>query len=375
MGKVVKKVLKVAAIAAISVFAPVVAAPILGSVGITGALATTLGSAAIGAGVGKLIPGISSKAGLLAGGLGGLSSSGALGGTAASSTAAGVPTLTPNVPYQFGGLLSGQTAGLADGAASSLGGALGAAGAKTGGGFLGLGSGGLGAALSGTLNTAGNVLRMGLNSNIAPQLLAAGLVSTPGKAITKAQQAELARAQQENAALTQLRKDWATQIYGDGAYFDPEFMGRQAAENAMTRGAVQATEATRGLTGERLAAERRRYKLGTARTAGTAYQQGYGTGVESRIKTRIAGVNALPTEYPTTASESASALNNALAGLEARRAQETGLANLFGSVLGAGGGTAGSGGITTARYTAERLTPSAEGAFRDYYAGPDPTIF
>ncbi len=52
MGKVVKTVLKVAAVAAISYFAPPLAASALGSVGVSSALATTALSSAIGAGMG-----------------------------------------------------------------------------------------------------------------------------------------------------------------------------------------------------------------------------------------------------------------------------------------------------------------------------------
>jgi len=169
---------------------------------------------------------------------------------------------------------------------------------------------------------------------VAPALLAAGLVRTPGGAITGAQQAELARAQGFNAALTQQRMDQANKLIEEAGYYDPEYMARQAAEAAMIRGGIQETEGTRGLTGERLAAERRRYRLGTARTAGSAYQQGYGTGVGARLQARQAGIQSLPAQYPTTAAESSTALRDRLAADEARRTEEAGLAALFGQALG-----------------------------------------
>jgi hypothetical protein len=137
-----------------------------------------------------------------------------------------------------------------------------------------------------------------------------------------------------NAALTQQRLDEANKLIGEAAYYDPEYMGRQAAEAAMTRGGLQATEATRGLTGERLAAERRRFKLDTARTAGSAYQQGYGTGVGARTQVRQAGINALPTEYTLTNPSGAIAASNAARMGKAE--EEAGLAALFGQVLNPG---------------------------------------
>jgi hypothetical protein len=128
--------------------------------------------------------------------------------------------------------------------------------------------------------------------------------------------------------------DQANKLIEEAGYYDPEYMARQAAEAAMIRGGIQETEGTRGLTGERLAAERRRYRLGTARTAGAAYQQGYGTGVGARLQARQAGIQSLPSQYPTTSAESSTALRDRLAADEARRTEEAGLAALFGQALG-----------------------------------------
>lgn len=316
MGKVVKTVLKVAAVAAIAVFAPPLAAAVAPAIGVSGALGMTALTAGIGAGMGKLIPGVSTTEGLFAAGMSGAGKAGLLGGTSPTATVAGT-TPTTTAP------IAGATPGAAAPAAAAP--AAAAAAPAT--------QGGLGAALGGGLRQVGNVLTQGLSA-AAPQMLAAGLTTTPGAGLVRAQQAELQRAQQVNAALTQQRMDQANKLIEEAAYYDPEYMARQAAEAAMIRGGIQETEATRGLTGERRAAEERRIRLGTARSAGTAYQQGYGTGVGARTQTRQAGIQAMPTQYPTTTAESSSAMQSRMAAREARLAEEQGLAALFGQVLG-----------------------------------------
>lgn len=361
MGKVVKTVLKVAAVAAIAYFAPPLAGAALGSVGVSSALATTALSSAIGAGMGEL-SGVGWKAGALAAGLGGANSSGLFGGAPAAGAgaapttagAAGVPavgtapvtgTLSPAVTGVGGPTLGPLTGGAinpalgtgtaaAGGAApQTIGQALSGAAARPTSVLTG-GISNITKGFSGALGAAGIGPAGGFNLGaVAPGLVAAGLTSTPGAAITRAQQAELARAQSTNAALTQQRIDEANKLIGEVAYLDPEYMARQAAEAAKIRGGIQEIEGTRGLTGERLAAERRRYRIATARTAGSAYQQGYGTGIESRVKTRFAGIQSLPTSFPTTTGESSTALANRYMADEARRSQEAGLAALFGQAL------------------------------------------
>jgi len=354
MGKVVKTVLKVAAVAAIAYFAPPLAGAALGSVGVSSALATTALSSAIGAGMGEL-SGVGWKAGVLAGGLGGANSSGLFGGAApaagtagaapASAGAAGVPAAgtagaalpgveaymaTPGFTTAAAGEAAAAGATGAAAAPQTIGQALSGAAARP----TSVLTGGISNITRGLGGAMGAIGAGGLNLGaVAPGLAAAGLVGTPGAAITRAQQAELARAQNVNAAITQQRLDQANKLIDEAAYYDPEYMARQAAEAAKIRGGIQETEGTRGLTGERLAAERRRYRLGTARTAGSAYQQGYGTGVSARTQTRQAGIQSLPTEYPTTTGESSMTLADRFRADEARRSQEAGLAALFGQAL------------------------------------------
>ena len=363
MGKIVKTVLKIAAVAAIAVFAPPVAAAIAGSVGISGAIGTTLIAAGVGAGAGEL-SGVGWKAGLMAGGLSGANSSGLFGGAPptggagaaapAAGGAAGAPVdLVPTAmggTAQYGAAAAAPTAAAAP---ATLGSTLSSFASNPlgtlGGGVKSMTTG-LGGALGGLSSATGLNL-----SAVAPNLLAAGLVGNPGGALAKAQEAELMRAQQVNAALTQQRLDQANQLFREGEYSNPEFMGRQAAEAAMIKGGIETKEATRGLTGERLAAERRRMRLGTARTAGTAYQQGYRSGVGERLSTRQAGISAMPTEYPLTNPSGAIAAGNEAS--QARASQEAGLSKMFGQILGQ-------------RPTLAQMTPDAA-----YAISQNPDIF
>lgn len=354
MGKTVKTVMKIAAGAAIGVFAPMLAPALLGAVGTASAtaLATTVASAAIGAAAGEAI-GIGWKAGMVSGGFGGAQSSGLFGGTAASATP-GVDAVvaSPELAAQAAaeqGITTGATtaAAPAAGAASGLdafmqspelaskvaaeGGTTAAAGAPAAGVSTATAPATLGARLGAAATQVGNAGLAGVKA-IAPQLAASVLTGNPGAGLAKAQQEELLRAQQANASLTQARLSEANKLIGDANYYDPEYMGRQAAEAAAIRGGLQATEETRGLTGARLDAERRRYKLGTARNVGTAYQQGFSTGVGARTQTRAAGISAIPNEYPMT--NPAGTLYTQNAARTARDTETQRLSALFAQALG-----------------------------------------
>jgi len=89
----------------------------------------------------------------------------------------------------------------------------------------------------------------------------------------------------------------------------------------------------RGLTGEQRRAEERRFNLSTARDVGTAYDQGFLTGVSGRLQTQQAGLNALPTPSSYTTPYS-SAFDMAAAG-EVQRAQAAkATGQLFGGLFG-----------------------------------------
>ena len=332
MGKVVKTVLKIAAVAAIAYFAPQLAPHLLAAAGTTTAtaLATTVTSAAIGAAAGE-VTGVGWKAGLAAGAAGGAESSGLFGGGTAAApgaTTAGTAGTAAPAATGAGTVAPTTTAGTAAPAATGAGAV---APTTTAGVSTAAAPATLGARLGVAATQLGNAGLAGLKA-VAPQLAASALVGNPGAGLAKAQQEELLRAQQANASLTQARLSEANKLIGEAAYYDPEYMGRQAAEAAMIKGGIQAADETRGLTGARLDAERRRYSLGTARNAGTAYQQGFGTGVGARTQTRAAGITAIPTSYPTASSTDA--INADTAARQAKEKETEALGALFAQALG-----------------------------------------
>ncbi len=362
MGKVVGTIAKVAAVVAIAYFAPQVAAKVgaaaFGKAAAAKVAASTLGStvasaatgAAMGEAGGAVGLGTDWKTGALAGGYGGFSAAKAAAASAAATPAATGATGATGV----GGISTGTT--LTAGSGASVGsGVTGLSGALTGGAgtaatglpaglgaggtslATGMGATGLGAGLSAAAPAAATGLGGMLAAapaglkKAAPSLIAAGLVGTGMSAQMKAQQAELDKARQANAAFTQERFSQAQRLLGEADYFNPEYMGRQAGQAALVRGSIQEGEATRGLTGARLAAEQRRFRLGTARNVGTAFQQGFGQGVTGRIQTRQAGIGAIPAQYPTT-TEAGLRLDEAQ--LERRNAERKGIGMLLGDVFG-----------------------------------------
>lgn len=344
MGKTVKTVLKIAAVAAIAYFAPVLAPQLLAAVGTTTAtaLATTVTSAAIGAAAGEL-SGVGWKAGASAGFMGGAQGSGLFGGGAAAgggTAAAGATeaaTLTPGIQAgvttpaltSTGGAI-GSSTGLSTASAAPAAGGLSTAPAAAAPAAASAAPATLGATLTSAATQVGNAGLAGLKA-VAPQLAASVLAGNPGAGLAKAQQEEFFRAQQANASLTQARLDQVNKVAGEADYFDTDFMGRQAAEAATIKGGIQASEETRGLTGARLDAERRRYKLGTARNAGTAYQQGALTGANARYTARATALGAMPTSYPMTSPEYVIAAD--AAAQKKKAATEAGLSEMFGRIL------------------------------------------
>jgi len=310
MGKVVGKIAKVAAVVAVGYFAPQIAvklAPALfGSAG-GAVVGSTLGKAAasaiVGAGIGAAggavgVPGLSAKSGALAGGMSGLfGGKPALGGG------------TANTATDLAARAAQET-GMS--AAQSVGAGLTTAG-TAGGGFF---SSGIGAGLK-----AAAPLALGAT-------LAGGLGGSGGQ---QGEQAELERLREANARFTGERFSQAQRLLSEADRLDPDYMGRQAASDAMVRGSVLKGEALRGLTGPRREAEERRFQLGTARNVGTAYQQGYGTGVAGRAQSRLAGISSIPTEYPVDAFAAGRQLSS---DEEKRRAGlSNSLTNIFGTVL------------------------------------------
>jgi len=152
---------------------------------------------------------------------------------------------------------------------------------------------------------------------------------------------ELARVREQDANLFNQRLQQAYALIGDVDYFDPEYFGLQSARRAQLQAARAKQAGLRGLTGEERAAEARRYDLETGRSAGTAYDVGYGTGLEARTRARQAGIEAMPSFYPSVLSELGT-LQNIYRGGSARAAQAAearrqNTAGLFGNIFGTQG--------------------------------------
>jgi hypothetical protein len=113
---------------------------------------------------------------------------------------------------------------------------------------------------------------------------------------------DMQQLRETNQQLFQQRAQAAQDLAGEAKYFDPEYYGLQAARKAQTQVARTAAAGLRGLTGEQLAAGRRRAALETARAAGTGFDTGFQQGMRGQVETRRAGISAMPTEAPSMMS-------------------------------------------------------------------------
>lgn len=141
-------------------------------------------------------------------------------------------------------------------------------------------------------------------AQIAGSALAGSGLSDEEQQLLNQQTEELRALRTSNEELFRQRLQAAQDMIGESRYFDPEYFGLQGARRVQTAASRASAAGTRGLTGERRRAEERRYALGAGRDVGTAYDVGYGTGVQGRLQTRQAGLSALPSplNYNTTAS-------------------------------------------------------------------------
>lgn len=112
-----------------------------------------------------------------------------------------------------------------------------------------------------------------------------------------AQQAEIRRQQQQQEAVFARRQALAESLAQQAEATNPEYFGLQSARRAQAAGAM-ATRAAEEATpfykpGLRMA-EKRRGELATARTTGTAYDFGYGTGVEAKRGLTESAIRSMP---------------------------------------------------------------------------------
>jgi hypothetical protein len=169
---------------------------------------------------------------------------------------------------------------------------------------------------------------------IAGSYIAGSGLSAEEESLLAQQRAELEQLRTTNMGLFNQRLQAAQDMLGSAKYFDPEYFGLQSARRARLAGVQAEREGTRGLTGTRLAAEQRRYRLGTARNVGTAYDIGYGEGVSGRRGALQVGLQLMPSSAPSSISES-TMLGNMYTNRANRRDSSVGnIGDLFGSITG-----------------------------------------
>lgn len=170
--------------------------------------------------------------------------------------------------------------------------------------------------------------------NLAGSMIAGDGLSDEERALLAAQTEELRTLQQTNAGLFAQRLEQAQNLIGESKYFDPEYFGLQRARRAQTAAARAKRAGLRGLEGASRAAESRRFDLATARDVGTSYDQGYLAGVQGRLGTMQAGMQMMPTGFPSSMGDYTN-LRGAY-GAAATRARETqrDIGDLFGSLTG-----------------------------------------
>lgn len=154
------------------------------------------------------------------------------------------------------------------------------------------------------------------------------------RALVEQQKADLENLRNTNRSLFDQRLEQAQNLIGESKYFDPEYFGLQRARRAQLAGAKAKKAGLRGLEGGARISEGRRFDLATARDTGTAYDVGYGTGVQGRLGTVQAGMQLMPTSYPSTSAEY-TALQNVYGTANTRaRDRQKDIGNLFGSLTG-----------------------------------------
>jgi hypothetical protein len=191
------------------------------------------------------------------------------------------------------------------------------------------------AALGGRLSDPNVMADMTLRAAgmLAGSALAGSGLSPEEERLLAAQTEELRQLQQTNQQLFQQRLQQAQDLAGEAKYFDPNYFGLQSARRTQTAMGQEAARQQRGLTGERLAAERRRAGLATARATGTAYDTGFQQGIQGQMQARRAGIEAFPKEGPSSMG-AYSQLANAYSGAANRQRQaQADIGGLFADVF------------------------------------------
>lgn len=168
---------------------------------------------------------------------------------------------------------------------------------------------------------------------LAGSALAGSGLSPEQQQLVDMQMAELEQLRQQNQAAFNQRLEAATALLGGARYFDPEYFGLQRARRQQLAGAQARRGGLRGLRGEQRRAEARRFDLATARDIGTAYDQGFLTGVQGQLQTQQAGLSALPmpNQFATAYGTVGSTLDRAE---QQRGIQAEQIGQLFGGLFG-----------------------------------------
>ena len=169
---------------------------------------------------------------------------------------------------------------------------------------------------------------------LAGSLSAGDGMSNEEKALLKAQTDELRNLQESNKALFDQKLQAAQDLLGESKYFDPEYFGLQRARKAQLAGAKAKRAGLRGLTGARRASEERRFDLATGRDTGSAFDQGFQTGITGRLQNTQAGLSGMP-GYLTGSGAEYTNIYNQYAAADKRAAERAkGAGELFGSITG-----------------------------------------
>lgn len=170
---------------------------------------------------------------------------------------------------------------------------------------------------------------------LAGSALAGSGLSDQEQALLNAQTEELRTLQQTNADLFRQKLEQAQGLIGESRYFDPEYFGLQRARQVQLAGAQAKRKGLRGLEGQQRAAEARRFDLATGRDVGTAYDVGFGTGVQGRLQTMQSGMAGLQgLTYPSTSAERRN-IYDVYSGAARRSAEQAkGFGEMYGSLLG-----------------------------------------
>ena len=170
--------------------------------------------------------------------------------------------------------------------------------------------------------------------SLAGSLSAGDGMSDQEKQLLQAQTDELRALQVSNKALFDQKLQAAQDLIGESKYFDPEYFGLQRARKAQLAGAKAKRAGLRGLEGGRRASEERRFDLATGRDTGTAFDQGFGAGIEGRLKTTQAGLTAMPSNLTGYGSDYKNIYDQYAAADRRSKERAQGIGDLFGSITG-----------------------------------------